>query len=295
MKLFLSTHKFNSEYNERFDGVFYRIRDSTGKLYRPPPKSRFLTLSVFGDTRGIARNPQKAAVSVTGDYAIVGENKYDGFAWSWVCPLEKQNRNKILDIISKIPQDVTLILEDFQFPNERYCYCHRCKKDRSSSPQLDIVNWRIRVIKDFWKEILNIRKDNYALTLNPDPFGQPERYGVEIEHISNHIEFLHFPVYCTTYAITYWLDILVPAILKNFKHFKVFLEIYAVEPPPMNILKAIFVLSKYNPDAIVLYDYRDKHMEIARLLKENSSIQKLIEGIKNPTFHEVVERIKSWI
>ena len=295
MKLFLSTKKLKPEYRERFDGVFLHHRTSSGDIYPLPEDSDYVTVSVFGDTKGLRKNPERAAVAEDGEKALLGVNKYDGFAWSWVCPTEPENRRFILDLISRIPIDKVVILEDFQFPNERYCYCERCKSDRVRIGAGDISEWRVNVITEFWRELLETRSGRYALTIHPDPYGLRERYGIDLEVVKNRIEFLHIPIYCTTYALTYWMDILIPAILKEFNNFQVFMEVYAVEPSPMQVLKALFILSKYKPDGIVLYDYVDKHIELARLVKEDETVKKLIQEVKNPVFKEIVERIRAWV
>lgn len=295
MKLFLSAKRWKPEYSRRFDGVFIPYRTSSGETHEVPPHAQYVTLSIFGDTKGLRKDPTRSAVSITGERALKGKNLYDGFAWSWVCPTEPTNKKHILDLIARIPSDRVILLEDLQFPNERYCYCSRCVSDRERRAVMDIVEWRVKVINELWETILKSRPFKYALTVHPDPFGLRERYGIDLQTLKNRIEFLHIPIYCTSYTLTYWIDILVPSLLKVFSDFEVYFEVYAVEPKPLQVLKAIFVISKYNPDGIVLYDHTDKHLHISRLLNEDDGVKNLVQKVKNPVFQGIVDRIRSWI
>ncbi len=294
MKLFLSTQRAKPEYTERFDGVFLPHRLPFGAVKPVPPEARFLTFSVFGDTAGIQRDPDRAARAVTGELAVIKQNVYDGFAWSWVCPNHPEHWQQILELLHRIPEDKTVVLSDFQFPNERYCFCHRCVEDRRRRGMHDLVEWRVQVLREWFQEIRAATRASLALTLPPDPYGLRQRYGVDPTFFSGQVEFLMFPVYSLDYRLVYWMDILVPALVQRFSDFRVVIELYLVEPQVHDIARALFTVAKYDPWGIAFYDLADKHLELARYLQEDPRVQEVIQQISHTGFRALVQRIQSW-
>ncbi len=292
--IYLSTRHPKPEDSKFFDGVFVPYRETIGKLYPEHSSAPFVTFSVLGDTIGLQQHPDRAAVAVTGEKALVRENLYDGFAWSWVCPLEPHHRQHILHLLETIPSETVVILEDLQFPNERYCNCDRCRADRTKKGNPDLVSWRIEVMQEWWHAIHSVREGKYAWTLHPDPYALESRYGVSVDNLRTDLEFLHFPIYCTTYGLTYWMDILVPALLRRFSNFRVLLELYAEEPPISGLWKALFILAKYRPDGIVLYDSWQRYKALAHALSTDSELQEKILAVRDPVFQDLVERVRSW-
>lgn len=289
-QLWIATKSPRPEHFRRFDGVIFPLRDSAGVL-RPPLEGAVLSYSVFGDTLGLRKRPRRAAVALDGRRAVPG-NPYDGFAWGWVCPTHPDYFAERLREIETLPPEAFLLLEDFQFPNERYCFCERCRASQARSG-LPLPKWRRSVIIERFREIRARHPGPLALTLNPDPWGYPARYGTDPEALGD-LAFLHFPVYSLDYRLTYWMDILVPALKGRFPRHRIFVELYAVEPPAQGLLKALFVVSKYSPDAIVLYDYTEKHLEMARLLREDPRIRRLVEAIGSGPFADLAARIRTW-
>ena len=295
ISLYLSTRNPQPEDSKYFDGIFVPYRETVGRVYPEHRNHPYVTFSVLGDTIGLQQHPERAAVAVTGEKALIHENPYDGFAWSWVCPLEPTHRTHLLALLQEVPQDTVVILEDLQFPNEQYCACPRCTQDRAHRGPTDLQTWRIRVIQEWWQDIQRVRNGKYAWTLHPDPYALETRYGVDLESLEVDLEFLHFPIYCTSYGLTYWMEILVPAILQRFTQYRVLLELYAEEPPIAGLWKALFVLTKYRPDGIVLYDSRQRYQDLARALVKDRDLQKKVLAISDPVFQDLVERIRSWV
>ncbi len=294
VKLFLSTQRWKPEYEGRFDGVFLPHRLPFGAVKPLRPEARIVTVSVFGDTLGIRQDPDRAAVAVTGERAVIKENVYDGFAWSWVCPNHPEHWHQILELLHTIPADRTVLLSDFQFPNERYCHCSRCVADRERRGAQDLAAWRVQVLRERFQEIRAATCARLALTLPPDPFGLRHRYGVDPAFLEGQVEFLMFPVYSLDYRLAYWMDILVPALLHTFRRFRVVVELYFVEPCVPELAKALFTVAKYEPWGIAFYDLTDKHLELARYFRENERIQGILERVHHPGFHQLVQRIRSW-
>ncbi len=294
MKLFLSTNRWKPEYENRFDGVFLPHRLPFGAVKPLEPHARIVTVSVFGDTIGIQKDPDRAAVAVTGELAVAKHNVYDGFAWSWVCPNHPDHWQEILELLHRIPEDKLVLLGDFQFPNERYCFCHRCRADRDRRGLHDLVEWRVQVLREWFQEIRAATRARLALTLPPDPYGLRQRYGVDPAFLQGKVEFLMFPVYSLDYRLTYWMDILVPALIQRFADFRVVIELYLVEPCVHEIAKALFTVAKYDPWGIALYDLAEKHLELARYLAEDQRVQEIVRRVPHAGFQALVQRIQSW-
>jgi len=102
------------------------------------------------------------------------------------------------------------------------------------------------------------------------------------------------PLYCLTYDLTYWLDTLLYAFVR-LSPIPVFVELYAVEPPAVGVLKALATVSKFPIAGVIFYDpYGKKVRELAKILREDKNVRELVASHPNRNFRELTERIAEW-
>ncbi len=298
MKLGINLQRLEDGVAERFDLVLHPVREVTGrtKVWFGNRKIRPV-ISCFGHTAAATKFPDWVAISDDGLPALPGKkNLRDGFAWGWVCPNVEEHRRNLLDTIAQIAASDCngLHLDSAQFPDANYCHCHRCKANFVQSGISDWFEWRTSVITNWVADVVKEFGKPVSLTVHPDPYFLRERFGVDLNQLANFVEWCMVPLYCLTYDLTYWLDTLLYAFVR-LSPVPLFVELYAVEPKALGVLKAMATVAKYPIAGIVFYDPQGKRVhEIAKILRDDKEVRELVSSHPNRNFRELAERIAEW-
>lgn len=136
---------------------------------------------------------------------------------------------------------------------EGYCDCSVCSQEQAASGK-DPIEWRAQQIESFVKEIRDSLPCKLGLTIEPDPCYGKERFGLDLEKLAEHVDFISTPLYMD-YSIVYWLDIIAYCFRKRISK-PYFIELYAGHPraPAKHLVSALAVASAY-ADCVVLSTY----------------------------------------
>jgi choline dehydrogenase-like flavoprotein len=298
MKLGITLRKLDEKLVTRFDLVLFPIRQVTGQT-RPANANEKVrpVISCFGHTPIASKFPNWVAVSEDGLPALPGKrNLRDGFAWGWICPNVDEYRNELLQFVKQAARENWdgLHLDSVQFPEANYCHCHRCKAKFAQSGISDWHEWRVSVITDWVATAAKEAGKHLSLTIHPDPYFLRERFGIDLNSLKPYLEWCMVPLYCLTYDLTYWLDTFLYAFVR-LSPVPVFVELYAVEPPAVGVLKALATVSKFPVAGVIFYDpYGKKVSELAKILREDKNVRELVASHPNRNFRELAERIAEW-
>jgi hypothetical protein len=235
-----------------FDYVFYEVKPSSGRVLDPLAHA-WNVVNCFADNT-ISQTRQDLIATYMGEKAMRGTPKR--FLWDWICPSRQEYREYCMKIIRNIARASVagIRLDSVCFPREGYCDCPNCTESQVKSGK-DILAWRSQQIESFVKEVRESVSCSLGLTLEPDPCYGRERFGLDLERVSEYVDFISTPIYMD-YSIVYWLDI----IANCFRH-KVtkpyFIELYAGHPraPIKHLASALAVASSYS-DCVVLSTYQ---------------------------------------
>ncbi len=235
-----------------FDYIFYEVKPSSGRILKPLPHA-WNVVNCFADNTVSQTKPDLVA-TCKGERAVRGTPKR--FLWDWICP----SRTEYRDYCKKIIQDVArhdvagIRLDSVCFPREGYCDCHVCIDSIKRSGE-EPIEWRAHQIESFIREVRESIPCPLGLTLEPDPCFGKERFGLELERVSNYVDFISTPLYMD-YSIAYWLDIIAYCFRHKLSK-PYFIELYAGHPraPMKYLISALAVASQY-ADCIVLSTYQ---------------------------------------
>jgi hypothetical protein len=104
-----------------------------------------------------------------------------------------------------------------------------------------------------------------------------ERFGLDLERITPHVDFISTPLYMD-YSIVYWLDIIANCFRRRISK-PYFIELYAGHPrtPTKNLVSALAVASGY-ADCVVLSTYEAKiAKDLQREMTDNKQVAKFFE------------------
>lgn len=295
MKLGVTLRRLDEDLLARFDVVLFPIRQVTGqtKVEIGNPKVRPV-ISCFGHTVAATKFPDRVAISEDGLPALPGrQNLRDGFAWGWVCPNSDDHKSELLDFVRQVVSGNWdgLHLDSAQFPDANYCHCDRCKSKFAQSNLGDWHEWRASVITGWVATVAKEVGGPISLTVHPDPYFLRERFGTDLERLSPFLEWVMVPIYCLTYDLTYWIDTLLYAFVR-FSPVPIFVELYAVEPKPFGLLKALATVVKYPVSGVIFYDPRgEKVKEIAEILREDKETIDLVRSHPDRNFRKLAEQI----
>ncbi|MGQ9468532.1 MAG: hypothetical protein ACUVTD_01690 [Nitrososphaerales archaeon] len=251
---------------ENFDLIFYHIKPVSGRTSKAAEHMHNI-VSCFGDNKTAREKPEWVAVSKY-DKATRG-NKRHNFLWDWICPTNEDYVKSVLNLINEASKVniAGIHLDCIRFPEEEYCLCQRCTKMWKES-KLRLGDWKSNVINGFVKEVSNLVKGSFSVTLTPDPCSPKKRFGIDFTKLAKHADFFVLPLYDTAYSTTYWVEVLARYFRRRIK-VPLYIELYAgyPRPPVKNILKAMNSASNYS-DGIIFATYNvSMAKELRRSLK----------------------------
>lgn len=298
MELGITLRKLDEVKLTWFDLVLFPVRQVTGETQVAVANGKIRpVISCFGHTALTSKFPDWVAVSDDGLPALPGKrNLRDGFAWGWICPNVEEYRSELLQFVKREANKGWngLHLDSVQFPEANYCHCHRCKDKFSRSGIKDWLEWRVSVIAGWIEIVARETSKPLSLTVHPDPYFLRERFGTDLNLMAPYLEWCLVPLYCLTYSLTYWLDTILYAFVR-LSPVPIFVELYAVEPRAIGVLKAMATVAKFPISGIVLYDpYGKKVQELSKILREDESVRELVASHPNRRFRELAERIAEW-
>lgn len=256
-----------------FDYIFYEVKPSSGRVQKPLSKV-WNVVNCFADNTKSQTEPELIATCKR-DKAMRGTPRR--FLWDWICPSREEYRKYCLNIIKEVAEhDVAGIrLDSVCFPREGYCDCAICKEDQKASDK-GLIEWRADQITSFIRDVRAAVSCRLGLTLEPDPCYGKERFGLDLDRILNHVDFISTPLYMD-YSIVYWLDILANCFRRKFSK-PYHIELYAGHPraPIGHLVSALSVASTY-ADCVVLSTYQAHLAEsLKRELAEDEDARKFL-------------------
>ena len=271
-----------------FDYVFYEVKPSSGRLMRPL-RNAWNVVNCFADNTMAEKDPELVAV-YQGNRAKRGTVKR--FLWDWICPTRTTYRDYCLNFIREVAsQDILGIrLDSACFPREGYCDCPTCT-DSLHDSGMQLVEWRANQIGSFVREVRENIDCGLGLTLEPDPCYGKERFGLDLQYLSNYVDFLVTPLYMD-YSIAYWLDILANCFRRKFSK-PYFIELYAAHPraPTKYLASALAVAATY-ADTVIFSTYQASlARSLQREMAADPAIRKFFE---ERNCKDVIEVLKGW-
>lgn len=257
-----------------FDYVFYEVKPSSGRVLKPLSKA-WNVVNCFADNTVSQDKPDLVATSKR-ERAVRGTVRH--FLWDWICPCRQEYRDYCKKTIKDIAEhDVAGIrLDSVCFPREGYCDCSVCSQEQAASGK-DAIEWRAQQIESYVKEIRDSLPCQLGLTVEPDPCYGKERFGLDLEKLAEHVDFISTPLYMD-YSIVYWLDIIAYCFRKRISK-PYFIELYAGHPrtSTKHLVSALAVASAY-ADCVVLSTYETGLAEsLQREMVGNREIWKFFE------------------
>jgi hypothetical protein len=157
-------------------------------------------------------------------------------------------------------QDVAGIrLDSVCFPREGYCDCQVCNAALKESGK-NALEWRAHQIESFVEEVRHSISCPLGLTIEPDPCYGKERFGLDLDAVSRHVDYISTPLYMD-YSIVYWLDIIANCFRRKVSK-PYFIELYAGHPRAQTkyLVSALAIASGY-ADCVILSTYESKIAE----------------------------------
>ncbi|MGA8904287.1 MAG: putative glycoside hydrolase [Candidatus Bathyarchaeia archaeon] len=270
-----------------FDYTFYEVKLSSGRIHQPLPKA-WNVVNCFADNTITQTKPELVATS-KGERAVRGTPKH--FLWDWICPSRAEYRDYCLKVIQDVARHEIdgIRLDSVCFPRENYCDCPNCT-DLSRESEMDFIEWRSSQIESFIRTVRESITCSLGLTLEPDPCYGKERFGLDLEKISEYVDFLSTPLYMD-YSIVYWLDIIANCFRRRISK-PYFIELYAGHPraPTKNLVSALAVASGF-ADCVVLSTYEAKiAKDLQREMVRNKEVTRFFEERECAAMLEVLNR-----
>jgi len=248
MKLGVEFSRTPRQIPEDLDVVILPARNTWGDTFAvvPHPKVR-ASLSVFGSTRLVQKHPEYRALSREGLPALPGEaNPRDGLAWGWVCPRHPTYlETYVLPVIQHV--SVPIVLQDFQYPGENFCFCARCQEAYAREGSVEEV--RRATLREAFHRIRALREDLW-LTLHPAPCSL-DRFGIPEDVVAD-IAAVLVPIYDLTYRLTWWMDDILFTLTRKVSR-PLWVELYGVEPPVEGLMRALVAVARYPVEGVVFY------------------------------------------
>jgi hypothetical protein len=290
MQIGLVTYK--PEKVEGFDPHVYYSKWADGQAF-PAAKGMQIDVTVFCDAKAIREDPRLVSVSKTGP--ALRRNRRANLAFDFVCPTHPQYRTKVFDYLDKLSQeDITgVTLNLYHFPDQEFCTCPRCQELLRKSG-LNWTDWRAKVVTEFLKEAKTHTKGTFAVEIYPDPVLAKERFGLDLNAISELVDYFHVPLSSRDYLTNYWVDMITRdfvAILKK----PVVVELSAELPTDEKIdalLKTVAYISRHKIDAVLLLVHDSENaQQVARFAVHNSGFR---EWIKQYEFTKMQQIVDNW-
>src|SRR5665648_196112 len=190
MQIGLVTYK--PEFVEGYYLHVYYSKWSDGQVF-PAAKGMQNDATVFCDAKAIRDDPNIVAVSDTGP--ALRRNRRSNLPFDFVCPTHPDYLSKVLTYIDNLVKEdilgVTLNL--YHFPDQEYCTCPRCTKQRQKSG-LSWTEWRAQTVTSFLKTAKSHTKGVFAVEMFPDPVLAKERFGIDFSAIADLVDYFHVPL-----------------------------------------------------------------------------------------------------
>jgi hypothetical protein len=235
-----------------FDYTFYEVKPSSGRLL-PTLAGAWNVVNCFADNSMAEKKPDLIA-TYQGEKAKRGTPKR--FLWDWICPSRPEYRSLCMNLIRETASKeiAGIRLDSVCFPREGYCDCQNCTENLRSSGK-NPIEWRAEQISSFVREVRAGIDCGLGLTLEPDPCYGMERFGLDIEELEKHVDFIATPLYMD-YSIVYWLDILANCFRRKLSK-PYLIELYAGHPrAPVKYLASALAVAANYADTIILSTYQ---------------------------------------
>jgi len=291
MKIGLVT--YTPEKVEGFDLHVYYSKWADGQVF-PSATGMQNDVTVFCDAKAIREDPSIVAVSTTGP--ALRKNRRSNLPFDFVCPTNPLYRDKVLKYIERSSKEkiegITLNL--YHFPDEEFCVCSRCVEQWKQSG-LNWTSWRAQNIANFLKEAKARVKGTFAVEIYPDPVLSKERFGIDLNAISELVDYFHVPLSSRDYLTNYWVDMLSRDFATLLKK-PVVLELSAEMPTEEKLdalLKTVAYVSRHGLDAVLLLVHDSENAkQVCRFAVQSSQYKDWLEKYD---FNEMIRIVDSWI
>ena len=288
MKIGLVT--YTPEKVEGFDLHVYYSKWADGQVF-PAAKDMQNDVTVFCDAKSIREDPSIVSVSNTGP--ALRRNRKSNLAFDFVCPTHPEYRAKVFDYIDSIStQDIIgVTLNLYHFADQEYCVCPRCVEQQKRSG-LNWTEWRAQTVTAFLKEAKTHCKGTFAVEIYPDPVLAKERFGLDLNTISELVDYFHVPLSSRDYLTNYWVDTIIGDFVATLKK-PVVLELSAEMPTDEKLnalLKTVAYVSRHKLDAVLLLVHDSENArQIARFAVHNSDFRDWLEKYDFTEMQRIVD------
>lgn len=290
MKVGLVT--YTPEKVEGFDLHVYYSKWADGQVF-PAAKGMQNDVTVFCDAKAIREDPSIVAVSNNGP--AVRRNRTFNLAFDFVCPTHPQYRAKVLDYIESLNKGIILgvTLNLYHFPDQEFCVCPRCVAYWKKSG-LTWTQWRAQTITEFVKEAKAKVKGTFAVEIYPDPVLANERFGLDLNALSELVDYFHVPLSSRDYLTNYWVDMITRDFVATLKK-PVVVELSAEMPTDEKLealLKTVAYISRHKIDSVLLLVHDSENAkQICRFAVQNAGFQ---EWLSKYDFREMSRIVDCW-
>lgn len=185
----------------------YYMTDRVSGQRSPPVENAINSVACWGDTAAVESQPERAAVSRTGERALPST---PGHHWGTICPTDPDYRSELLDRLEAVGAVGDVRLTTLGFPGESHCHCPRCTRQFERSPHRTRAEWRQSVITNFVGEAEDRIDGRVVATLYPDPYPGRlrERAGLDLVALDEYVDEFLVPLCAQRYETTYWVEAL---------------------------------------------------------------------------------------
>lgn len=252
----------------QFDLAFFEVKDVAGVRHEPIPGT-IPMVSVFADNR-LARD--HADWVQVGPHGMRGDRSAPYFDWDTLCPTRpevfEQAEMWVRDALSA-SLGKGIRLGDVTFAREGFCQCDLCRQAQSRLG-LSSEAYRMHRITEFVSRCRDLAGSfPVYFTLYPDPYpGHLEnRFGLDLEALSQLVDIFVIPVYDLAYSTTYWLEVLAQGFRDRLT-VPWLIELYGLGIEEDRLLKAARVARAYADGILIAYDNR-----LEKLLRIKAELQ----------------------
>jgi hypothetical protein len=276
---------------EGFDLFIYYVKRADGAVGKPA-RGMFNDITCFADAKAAREKPEVIAVSKKG--AATRSNKFFNLPWDFVCPTHKEYRSSLLRFIKNTSkEDVKgIILNLYHFPEEGFCTCERCLREKKKSG-LNWEEWRTQVVTDFVRSAKELVTQSFAIEIWPDPVLAKERFGLDFNSLARYVDFFHVPFSAQNYSTMYWVDTLTRDFKKLLKK-PLYIELSAEisgEAETKSLLRTMAYVSRNGVDAILLLSHTaDRLKDICRTAVHDINYRDWLDKFEFKSMIKIIER-----
>jgi hypothetical protein len=291
MKMKIGSLLYEPKNIEGFDMVVYYLKRADGTI-GPMAENMYVDISCLADSKAVTEHPNWAAISKRG--AALRSNKIFNLPWGYVCPTNEQYQSYIWDFISKVAKSNIkgVILNLYHFPEEGFCICKRCNKLWKQSG-LGWLEWRAQVVTDFVRQAKNNIKQMFAVEIWPDPILAKERFGLDFEALSEHVDFFHVPLSAHNYFSQFWFD----TLTRDFRRIlrgPIYIELSAETHGKFEtqaLFKTMAYVSRHNVDTILLLTHTSKQIEnICKEVVHDTELRNWLQERDSKIILDIIDR-----